>query len=424
MTSIENANNFILSILLQDANALRCPPLFVAEIYTWLQQDVCENQQNAFAKLLETSRNKDSKMAILDTLLEPALEDATFVNVLGSYLTQFENYQKKYSKSIDNQVVSSKVENAIIGSTIQANGNIQVGNSIQQVTTIHGNQVQGNHIEKQITLAEKATYVEKIEGNNNTIGNNNSITLQQGSAYFEAAAKKLNFLAPEEPELEKILGSKSHLVKISWLAKGLQAAKSVCRVVLPNGTKGTGFVLKGGFLLTNFHVLPSANAAANAKIEFDFEEDMTGNSKQIVSYSLESATFKSSPITKLDYAYVKIQDNMAQPLSQWGFLETNTFSEPQAGEPINIIQHPNGETKQIALTYNEVIGVFEHRLHYLTDTEKGSSGSPAFDNDWKVIALHHAGKTAAEGGLNIDKQGNKKAANEGILMKYIMADLG
>ena len=419
MTSIENTNNFILGILSKDANTFCCPPLFVADIDSWLQQNLFKNQQNTFAKLLDTSRSKDSKMAILDTLLEPLLEDFTFVNALNSYFNQFENYKKNISQNIDNQIVNSKIENAIIGSNVQAGGNIQIGNSTNHIATIHGNQVLGNHIEKQINLAENATYVEKIEGNNNVIG----IGLQQGSTYFENAAKKLNFLAPEEQDLEKILGSKSHLVKISWLAKGLQAAKSVCRVVLPNGTKGTGFVLKGGFLLTNFHVLPNANAAANARIEFDYEEDILGNGKQIVVYSLESATFRSSPITKLDYAYVKIQDNAAQPLAQWGFLETNIFSEPQAGEPINIIQHPNGETKQIALTYNEVIGVLEHRLHYLTDTDKGSSGSPAFDNDWRVIALHHAGKTAAEGGLNIDKQGNKKAANEGILMKYIMADL-
>jgi endonuclease G len=94
---------------------------------------------------------------------------------------------------------------------------------------------------------------------------------------------------------------------------------------------------------------------------------------------------------------------------------------------VTIIQHPLGGTKQIALTANKIIGIDRdrHKLFYQTDTEPGSSGSPVFNNEWKVIALHHAGKTESDGGLVIDvKTGEKRGANEGILIKEIVQNIG
>ena len=43
--------------------------------------------------------------------------------------------------------------------------------------------------------------------------------------------------------LEKILGA-NHLKSIAWLRRGLEAARSVCRVVCPKD-KGTGFLVDG-----------------------------------------------------------------------------------------------------------------------------------------------------------------------------------
>ena len=79
--------------------------------------------------------------------------------------------------------------------------------------------------------------------------------------------------------------------------------------------------------------------------------------------------------------------------------------------------------KQIALTYNYVLGLWAHRLFYQTDTKPGSSGSPVFNKDWKVVALHHKGQTMENGGLQINENGDRMGANEGILMKYILEDI-
>jgi len=229
------------------------------------------------------------------------------------------------------------------------------------------------------------------------------------------------YSSTSKENLEKILGLGNNLVKINWLAKGLEASKSVCQVVRADGAKGTGFLLKNGYLMTNAHVLPNKKIASAAKIIFDYEEDLLGNNRKTSEFFLDGEDSTFSPLDKLDFAYIKIKDNKANPLAKWGFLELDKFSEPQINSVVTIIQHPLGQTKQIAVTANTIIGINGPKLLYLTDTERGSSGSPVFNNDWKVIALHHAGKTEEDGGLLINPEtGEKRGANEGILIKNIV----
>ena len=79
--------------------------------------------------------------------------------------------------------------------------------------------------------------------------------------------------------------------------------------------------------------------------------------------------------------------------SAWGW---NTLPESSdglfvKGEYVSIIQHPNGEMKQIALRENQILDFFDAFLHYRTDTAPGSSGSPVFNDQWEIVALHHSG---------------------------------
>ena len=60
--------------------------------------------------------------------------------------------------------------------------------------------------------------------------------------------------------------------------------------------------------------------------------------------------------------------------------------------------------------------VFDEFIHYSTDTEPGSSGSPVLSDAWEVVALHHAG-VPGPGGKGY-------VANEGIRISSIVAHLG
>ncbi len=49
---------------------------------------------------------------------------------------------------------------------------------------------------------------------------------------------------------------------------------------------------------------------------------------------------------------------------------------------------------------------------------KGSSGSPVFNDDWEVVALHHAG------GMLLEPETKRRYfRNEGILISAILDDL-
>ncbi len=98
------------------------------------------------------------------------------------------------------------------------------------------------------------------------------------------------------------------------------------------------------------------------------------------------------------------------PGSKYGFLRLRpAISYPQ-GLRLNIIQHPQGRKKEVVVQQNELKHVHTNFIHYFSDTDYGSSGSPVCDNSWDLMALHHARKVS-------------ESANEGIRIDKIVADL-
>ena len=216
-------------------------------------------------------------------------------------------------------------------------------------------------------------------------------------------------ISDKEVSLEKIIGSKDNLLTIAWLEKALTASRAVCRVVREDGESGTGFLTQDGYLFTNHHVLKTPEDAKGATIEFNYEVGQTGTVKPLSQYKLDASDFKTSPVPQFDFTKVKVIENGNKPLKDWGFLEFDPSAMPAIGDAVTIIQHPSGGDKRIALRANEVVEQKAQFLYYTTDTEPGSSGSPVFNRDWKVVALHHAAK-----------QINGRDANEGILFKNIL----
>ena len=98
-----------------------------------------------------------------------------------------------------------------------------------------------------------------------------------------------------------------------------------------------------------------------------------------------------------DWSAARIGGDQALFVADWGGLPLRERTVKKQ-EAINIIQHPGGGPKQIALYHNVVVYSDERVVQYLTDTLPGSSGSPCFNDAWEVVALHHSGGWLREPG--------------------------
>ncbi len=47
---------------------------------------------------------------------------------------------------------------------------------------------------------------------------------------------------------------------------------------------------------------------------------------------------------------------------------------------------------KVSISRDGITGVYQERglIQYVSKTEPGSSGSPCFDENWNLVALHHA----------------------------------
>ena len=205
---------------------------------------------------------------------------------------------------------------------------------------------------------------------------------------------------------ERVLGL-NDMVDLNYLIRGLQACKSVCRIIIrDDGFReigyGTGFKVAPHLVLTNHHVLDTAEVAGISIIEFDFELDQLGNPKSTTRFALSPTDLYMSD-KDLDYALVAINSVPIfgdGDLEDYGFLRlNNSTGKIKPGEYATIIQHPSGQVKQVALRENELLKIDETTLLYQSDTAPGSSGSPVLNDSWQVVGLHHSGlpKTDAMG---------------------------
>jgi V8-like Glu-specific endopeptidase len=195
---------------------------------------------------------------------------------------------------------------------------------------------------------------------------------------------------------EQLIGQ-SEIMPIRFVHKGSQAAPSIGRLVVRSGRQpnGTGFLVSPRLLLTNFHVLPTqADAVANI-VQFDFVGRADGSSSVPVEFELRpDVLFVQSPVERLDFALVAVEPTNAQgsELSRFGWCRL--IAKPgkeHPGQRVNVIHHPAGNPKQVSLRENFLALILDDYLHYMTDTMRGSSGSPVFNDEWEVVALHHAG---------------------------------
>ena len=192
---------------------------------------------------------------------------------------------------------------------------------------------------------------------------------------------------------------------------------------------GTGFLIAADLVMTNFHVMQPVVAvedgdasyrgprarAVDVVCRFDYKVLASGATNEGTAFKLAQgwrvALSPNEPNTRqptsdeLDFAILRLAEpagtlsvgnKPAAPGDQRGWIAlpaADIRPDFTPHSPLFIIQHPEAEPLKLALDNDAIQSVDpgRTRVRYSTNTEPGSSGSPCFDQNWNLIALHHSG---------------------------------
>lgn len=248
-------------------------------------------------------------------------------------------------------------------------------------------------------------------------------------------------LSPQSPEndaLERIIVQHNLFLDVNtWRQKLGELENQICRVEvkLSNGgtAYGTGFLIGANLLLTNYHVMEAViqrdalqqagqvwAEPQNVVLRFDYKvlSGSTVNPGSVYQLA-DDWLVDSSPMShwdsvappkggdpqpdELDYALLRLQGAPGKdPVGinpQPGAFKRGWVKLPKQAYPfpvdsaLLILQHPNCAPLKLVLDTNAILGLNGNktRVTYRTNTEPGSSGSPCFNMNWELVALHHAG---------------------------------
>jgi endonuclease G len=250
-----------------------------------------------------------------------------------------------------------------------------------------------------------------------------ALAIRAYSAADDGTRKRLN----ESGGPEAVRGSTIDFVGAAFLERGVAAARAVARVSFRDGrAQGSGFMVSERLFLTNHHVIETDAMSAQLSADFDYELDRSNRPRGASRFSFDPNTFfVTDSIDGLDYTLIAVGPRLEGNgrLGDYGHCGLSDADDKHAlGEVANIVQHPDGRYKEVVLRENHLVSRLKLVLHYVADTEPGSSGSPVFNNEWQAIALHHWGGPWRQ---RTDARGRRlnTEVNEGIRISAIVKHL-
>ncbi len=225
----------------------------------------------------------------------------------------------------------------------------------------------------------------------------------------------------DDEELQAFLPKQYSIeADVGQLLRGLNWGASVCRITHVNrpGESATGVLIAPNLVLTNYHVLSLKETedlgaiAQSLRFEFGYisSQDFHPVSRPATTVVQHQPVIHASPVAQLDYVLLQVNtEGVTVPPVPW---RPQPELLPQSS--LNILQHPDGERMKVSLSNNGVVKVDSVRglVWYVNRTQGGSSGSPCFNEDWELVALHHK-----------EQQRSFGSVREGILFESIYAEI-
>jgi hypothetical protein len=241
----------------------------------------------------------------------------------------------------------------------------------------------------------------------------------QASASNEGtqAGPQFEWKGPDDPvELQAFFSPEPDYLDVGFLMKAITKAASVCLIeVEATGAKGTGVLIDADLILTNFHVISPTTggdpvmAARSARCKFGV---FSGAAEPVLVLQTDPDTpiVAQSPVDKLDFVLirVKLTDTFVRMPVPF------TTVPPSVKSALNLLHHPEGGEMKLSLSSNGItmVDAGTGLLQYITRATNGSSGSPCFDAEWRLVGIHHAERARPFG-----------AIREGILIGNIYSQI-
>lgn len=254
--------------------------------------------------------------------------------------------------------------------------------------------------------------------------------LQQEGGRIEIQSPAQNLATAEklaaDKQFEQILG-KDRYKTFQWYRTGLDRAAGVAQICDRSGNGlGTGFLVRGidvhpsitdkWVVVTNAHVIsddPAEQSAAKPALSGDEARVRFEAKDPNEEYQVDKILF-SSPRLQLDCTIVSLDPPVehAKP-----FPIAKRLPLVDQNQRVYVIGHPRGGRLSYSIDDNLLLDHEKPRVHYRAPTEGGSSGSPVFNQQWDLLALHHAG------GMKMKMLNGKDGAypaNEGLYFRSIL----
>lgn len=250
--------------------------------------------------------------------------------------------------------------------------------------------------------------------------------------------------------LQALINAHSRFVNLELFRTRLvELEAQICWVRIPGGG-GTGFLVGPDVVMTNYHVVEPLRTgkalAAQVRCEFDYRRPLDAaplTTKKMTAVGLadvwlldkglyskadwDPGVHEAAP-EETDFALIRLDtaiggspvggDTLDQNASKRGWIDLSaTAPALAAGSLLFVLQHPEGEPLQLTVGTVTQFNRTGTRMRHDASSKPGSSGSPVFDAELRIVALHHAHDPAYPPQWN-------QAIPLGLIQKIVCAKAG
>ncbi len=254
---------------------------------------------------------------------------------------------------------------------------------------------------------------------------------------------------PPQQALERTLNEDNTVFDVETFRRRLaEIERRVCRVDINSAPMGTAFLVGPDVAITNYHVVaniihgrtahgPSAvsllfdyrlmadGAVLNPGTRYSLAPDWLVDHSTYSKFDLMPEPKPGLPqANELDFALLRVAgapgndpvslgggQGAGTPVRGWIPVPANTGWDFSANKTLFIVQHPRGDAMKLTVNTFRGFNGNKTRVTYYNDTDAGSSGSPCFNGNWELVALHHSG----------DPDFREPEYNQGIPLQAILA---